>query len=294
MQSIHREPMKNKLRQENAAQGSGFTLIEVAVVLVIIGLLAGAIVIGRDLIATAQLMQFGSSIQSYQRATATFQLKYNALPGDMPNATKFWGTAAGGCPFYGNATPGAATCNGNGDGQIGNETYLSSEYQNGVQPEEWLFWQHLANAGLIAGQYTGDGPGNGGGSDLIYPGLTSPLAGFNSINGTGVVAVTYGAPYGAGLPSNNYIVAGAQYTGDYFGGEIFTPEQAGYIDTKFDDGYPFTGWINTEVYGYTWNCANQNLPGPLYGYRSDTVIVQQIDGGVNDSTGCNLYFKLQP
>src|SRR5436305_84684 len=64
----------------------GFTLIELAIVLVIIGLVVGGVLVGRDLIATSQLRATMTQVEKYNTAVKTFRTKYNALPGDMKAA----------------------------------------------------------------------------------------------------------------------------------------------------------------------------------------------------------------
>jgi prepilin-type N-terminal cleavage/methylation domain-containing protein len=94
----------------------GFTLVELAIVLVIIGLLIGGVLVGSALIRTAELQ---SAVQDKDRlvtAVNIFRDKYGALPGDMGNATDYWGTASGGCPN--GVGTGTQTCNGNSDGLI--------------------------------------------------------------------------------------------------------------------------------------------------------------------------------
>jgi len=61
----------------------GFTLIELSIVLVIIGLLVSGVLVGRDLIAAAELRSQISQIEGYNTAVRTFQLKYGGLPGDL-------------------------------------------------------------------------------------------------------------------------------------------------------------------------------------------------------------------
>jgi len=103
----------------------GFTLVEIAIVLVIIGLLLGGVLKGQSLIDSAKVKNVVQQIQSLQAAVNAYQDRYRALPGDDIMATTH--------------VPGA-TGNGNGDGQI-------TEYQ--------LAPQHLALAGLITGSYNG-------------------------------------------------------------------------------------------------------------------------------------------
>jgi len=80
---------------------AGFTLLELSIVLVIIGLVVGGVLVGNDLIKSAKLQKVIRESQSYQNSVAAFRLKYNALPGDMANPDEFfpdavWNMAATG------------------------------------------------------------------------------------------------------------------------------------------------------------------------------------------------------
>lgn len=117
---------------------SGFTLIEVSIVLVIIGLIVGGVLVGRDMIRTAELRADITQVEKLNTAVQTFRLKYNCLPGDCANAQDFFS------PFK--------VSNGNGDGQvvdidINNGQY--SDYFAYVATEQAIFYDHLANAGLV-------------------------------------------------------------------------------------------------------------------------------------------------
>lgn len=153
----------------------GFTLVELSILLVIIGLLAGAVLVGRDLIRHAEFVKLHSQYTELVTAINTFRTKYNCLPGDCPNATAFLGTYSGmpqpplstathAAPaFFITDTFGSPTLNGDGDGRIDakNTMYEMSTH-----------WQHLAATGLISGSYTG-GISTQGGS-LILPGVNCP------------------------------------------------------------------------------------------------------------------------
>jgi prepilin-type N-terminal cleavage/methylation domain-containing protein len=67
----------------------GFSLVELSIVLVILGLLTGGILAGQSLIRAAELRSITTQFNQYVSATQSFRDKYMALPGDMPNATRF-------------------------------------------------------------------------------------------------------------------------------------------------------------------------------------------------------------
>ncbi len=109
---------------------SGFTLIQLAIALVIIGLLTAVIISGNSLKGAAQINSLERTIKEYSQATDDFSRIYGALPGDMANASSFF-----------NCT----SCNGNGNGT------LESANSDGVN-ETALYWQHLRLAKLIGGE----------------------------------------------------------------------------------------------------------------------------------------------
>jgi|GEM_PF-5979813 len=92
----------------------GFTLLELAIVLAIIGLIAGGIVAGSSMIRAAELRTLITELTQIRTSIAAFQTKYTELPGDMTNATRLWGSAP--CPI--GTSTGTATCDGDGNGII--------------------------------------------------------------------------------------------------------------------------------------------------------------------------------
>ncbi len=115
---------------------SGFTLVEIAIVLVIIGLLLGGVLKGQEMIANAKYKSLRSEIQSYAAAFYSFQDRYRALPGDFNQASTKLDPAAP---------------NGNGAGTIGGGLC------NAAGDESCMVWQHLRYAGLISGDPTATG-----------------------------------------------------------------------------------------------------------------------------------------
>lgn len=125
--------------QNNTNKQGGFTLVEIAVVLVIIGLLLGAILQGTELIDNSRIKKASSDISSISAAYVSYQDRYKRLPGDDgPNLATL--TARGGdwttvTQFGGNN--GVLTAN------------LNNTWNGGG--EHAGFWQHLRAAGYIAG-----------------------------------------------------------------------------------------------------------------------------------------------
>ena len=130
---------------------NGFTLIELSIVLVIIGLIVGGVLVGRDLIYAAQWRRTMSDIEQFKTAITTFRGKYNCIPGDCPNAYDFF---SANCGFNGAAGVNAAidtsctnmnNCNGNGNGVV--------EWSDSECGESVKMWQYLSLAGLVPGRF---------------------------------------------------------------------------------------------------------------------------------------------
>jgi prepilin-type N-terminal cleavage/methylation domain-containing protein len=116
------------------ARQTGFTLIEIAIVLVIIGLLLGGVLKGQELITGARVRNFIQQQDGVKAAYFGFLDRYRALPGDYLNAT---------ATISGISTAACNSGNGDGDGTI-----------EATNNENILVWEHLARAGFINGTYT--------------------------------------------------------------------------------------------------------------------------------------------
>ena len=230
---------------------SGFSLIELAVVLVVIGLVIGGTMQGMVLIKQSELNRVGTDLSDIQHAVQLFQDKYGYLPGDMPNATQFWGRADGGADVTQNcANPDTdinpndpmATCNGNGDNQLA----IGTDNVN-RNTEAYRLWQHLSNAGMFPGKYTGIGGAIGGTNwriarpgdvpssplrDGAYWMEHSQLSAWCGANGWTAFTDTR---------SKLYTGIGRFTTGGWPWDRILSPEESRIIDTKMDDGRPGLG-----------------------------------------------------
>jgi len=113
----------------------GFTLVELAIVLVIIGLIIGAVLKGQELINNAKLKRAYNQQREVAAAVYTYFDRYGLYPGDDNTAAARW----------------SGTTNGNNNGQIGGLTFACSA---GATTETCQAWRHMRNANLITGAST--------------------------------------------------------------------------------------------------------------------------------------------
>ena len=132
----------------------GFSLVEMSLVVMVVSLIIGGVLVGRTLIRQAELRSVTEDVTRYTQAVNNFRDKYLALPGDFTGSTALWGSPAAGCPNGVNVStdPVTATCNGNGSGLIFDDWNLKTTV---YAYESFRVWQHLSNAGMIDGSYTG-------------------------------------------------------------------------------------------------------------------------------------------
>jgi len=125
---------------------SGFTLVEIAIVLVIVGLLLGGILKGQEMIVQAKIKNVINDFNGVTAAVNSYQDRYRALAGDDLNAAARWtGQTNSG------TGDGQWTCSGGATG--GYKTVLAAQATNADECN--LFWQHLRLGGFIQGQAAG-------------------------------------------------------------------------------------------------------------------------------------------
>ena len=176
-----------------------FSLVELSIVLVILGLLVGGVLSGQSLIRSSELRSVVTQHDQFLTATRSFRDKYFGLPGDITNATLIWGAQAVPASCATTASTGKATCNGDGDGFI---LYANT---GATSQENFRFWQQLANAGFISGSFSGT---DGGG------GFSGTAATSNSPAGK-LGSTLWAVDYIGNISGTNAI----QFSGDY--GNVF-------------------------------------------------------------------------
>lgn len=215
---------------------SGFTLVEISIVMIIIGLLIGGTFGGMKLIENMQVNKTVQELKSIESAALTFKDTYGRLPGDMPN------TAA----RLPNCTVAPCATGGNGDRQL--DIGLASSAATADTNERFAFWHHLQAANLLSMGYKNITDLNFGEGQP-----DAPMGGGYRIDKRNV---NFGA-----MPS--YVFSGVVIF------NMLSPDlpiiwqnslfancsQIQSADTKIDDGRAYDGWFQG------WGCAAVNGGG---------------------------------
>ncbi len=216
-----------KVTQEN---NSGFTLIELAVVLVIIGFLIGGIVAGQSLLRQSRISSVLSDANKYLSAVERFDTKYQALPGDI-NGSAYWSGS-----------------------YVGDEDGVICDDRAG-------FFQHLSMAQLIRGEYLDSTTAE---IEVSAPVTELKGATFWIGNSTPDEFVGGSVNPSCGTATSDFIYFG-KINGDEPIGSVFTPLEAYMIDIKSDDGLPDSGVILGGSGDWTVDtCTSGSSPDFLY------------------------------
>lgn len=213
-----------------------FSLVELSIVLIIIGLLVAGASAGSKLVHNTKLQTLTTEITNLRQSVLTFVMTYDSLPGDMAEAFDFFGVVNS-C-IDANVNSVATGCNGDNDGKI--------EWRR----ESYRALQHLMSAELIAGTFNGT-------SDVLkstvfLDGEYHPPLQCSNTNEAdmGTNCSMFGAPYLAN-------------------GALLLPRDQYKIDKKLDDGLPKSGNIRFRTIGEvnTATCGDNTV-----GYRKNLTV----------------------
>lgn len=215
----------------------GFTLIELSIVLVIIGLIIGGVLVGQELIRAAGIRSTIAQKDKFESGVQAFRLKYGYVPGDMPPSAAtqfglftFTGVNAGVAGF------------GDGGGYINDDCVK----------EALVFWRQLGEANLVEGQYGINGNSAIDSTTGLVTATVTDLA--QSIPpakiGTGNFwCIKSGAIGTLGL-KNYFNIKGFTSlitTGLYWARtHNINPADAYNLDSKTDDGLPSAGRVQAD------------------------------------------------
>ena len=208
----------------------GFTLVELSIVLVIIGLLIGGILAAQSMINTAKVQGLVRQIGQFDTAVTNFQTKYNQLPGD----TNLMGNSLGN-------NDGTITC-----GNAPSYDYFTGECEK--------FWSDLSKSGLMNSNGTAYVDySNGGGMSQTNPSDALPRA---TLNGT-TTSQNAGKPayffvFGNPNTAHNYYYVSASNVSSgnlNIQGYTYSPADTLAIDQKIDDGLANSGNMSgSDIY----------------------------------------------
>jgi prepilin-type N-terminal cleavage/methylation domain-containing protein len=216
------------------ARHAGFTLVETAIVLVIVGLLLAAVIQGQELIRSARVRNLIAEGEAVSTAIMGFQDRFGALPGDYQGASDTLPESSG---------------NGNGNGRIED----NAAGPDVVPHEEILVWNHLARSGFLNGSYS-----MASSSVALADAGNTPTNIFG-----GYLQVIYDANWGYSTnPTSRHNIK----TGNQIPAEILAE-----IDRKMDDGLPASGRFQFSPYvangapldwgGLDTSCVTNDFPG---------------------------------
>ena len=175
----------------------GFTLVEIAIVLVIIGLLLGGVLKGQELITQAKIKNVANDLSGMSAAVYGYQDRFKKFPGDDDQAAGRW------------LNP--ATVSGNGNGAVGAAgvaAVIDCSAAGNAGLENCLFWQHLRLAGFVGGDSASVlAPQNAGGGILQAQNGALGLAGLTicSTNLLGKIASAIDSQFDDGRPGTGQV-----------------------------------------------------------------------------------------
>lgn len=218
------------LKNIKCGDQKGFTLVELAIVMIIIGVLLGGVLKGQEMITNSRVTSTASQLQSIQAAYNAFTDRYSVKPGDMIDAVDRIPRCSAACR--------AGTAGGqvNGDQEIGGAVGSASASNS----EFVAFWGQLASAEFISGI-----TGLSATSEVGVTNPATPLPGgvFKVGDATNGAVNAASGFIGTVISRKPYVTVSGVLQQSTANTGILSPLQAATIDRKLDDGNPRTGTV---------------------------------------------------
>lgn len=266
-------------RMARLQQQRGFTLVEMAIVLVIIGLIVGGILKGQEIVNNGRVKTQVAQVDAVKAAVNTFVDRFNFFPGDFSNASGIFGLDT--------------SFNGNGDGVIGagatgtQDTATTDASSSSVPKEMELVWSQLQAANLISS----------------VPAESTWTAGTQYYEGKLPTAYLWFGDWqwgtsGTGTVTNKMVMlSGAKGTS----GTAAKPapgarmSDALSIDTKYDDSLPDSGQILAGTASNATNCCSGTACGPGAGTNAYGLAPGTTTGatGNSGSAACVILWQIE-
>jgi prepilin-type N-terminal cleavage/methylation domain-containing protein len=237
----------------------GFTLVEMSIVMVIIGLLIAGTLTGKALMESSAIRSLVAKVNEYKGAIRQFELDYDGLPGDIKDASSYFSGVA----------------DGDGNEKVDSET--SNEPFEAVR--QLVSAEMITVKGTLTGLWgTGFVAASSGVSGNVPYAVKDFLIYIRCCSTT---------DYARSLAFNNHIAVFAINSNDDYRDGILTPLEAYEIDTKIDDGLPDYGFVGASA-GYA---GGYSTTTPCYTGTGATSVYQNANATYKDATGCQMQFS---
>lgn len=288
-------PNPKNLSLRKLKNRKAFSLIELSIVLIIIGLLVAGVTGGASLINSATLRGTMNEARGYSVAVNSFFVKYNSLPGDYSSVIgTFTGSPAG-------------TTGGNANGFI---EFINAGSTAAGRMESNIAWQQLKNEGIVDALFT---PGNTDATtattytQVLTPGFTgTATATAAGLPGSKTKSAGWVFDYISAISQNVVILTGAPGTtysptmaastvSNVIPVGIITPADSFSIDVKMDDGVPTAGKIrgSSLVTSPANAVGTAGTSAPATGcYYNNTTQVKDLYNTSNSAKACALTFQV--
>ncbi len=231
---------------------NGFTLVELAIVMIIIGLLIGGILKGQEVVANAKVNATIKAIKEVKAAATIFEDKYAFMPGDVRAGVVKNCNAANHCRGGNqNSTVTAEP----GNSRVGWASFINPADTAADRDfmEAYQFWKHLALNDTMVGVNGAANPLNA--SERAW-GSTNPAAPVG-----GGFEFYYDHLTSIGVNGHILRISGLGMTGNLGinGGGSMSPSQAAQIDRKLDNGLAFSGDVYADYGTTVTDCKNRDV-----------------------------------
>ncbi|MCE3232173.1 MAG: prepilin-type N-terminal cleavage/methylation protein [Rickettsiaceae bacterium] len=228
-------------------KNSGFSLVEMSVVIAVIAIIMGGVLKGTNLIESAKIRAIIAESSEYKISLNSFYAKYDQYPGDFTGAVAYWGSSL--------------NADGDGDGKIEFVNTATTPVYEGYRA-----WQHMSYAKMLKSTFVGT---QTTAAAVVEADVPKSRSGGGYFLEYGIMGITSANSLVLGMPVASATTIQAQ--------GVFTPNQAEEIDAKADDGNPSTGTVR-GMDGYLSSLGNCVTDPTVNGISNDDYYALTLNG----------------